>query len=236
MNIGILIICTGRYNIFFEDLYLSCEKFFLTNHKKTYYVFTDNDLIQRENIVKINQSFLGWPYDTMKRFHMFNNSKEQLEKEDYLFFFNANMLVVDYIDETIIPDEKNNYLMGVNHPGFFGRNKNEFTYERNINSQFYIPYNEGEFYFQGCFNGGRNNEFLEMSDLLSKKIDQDLEKNIIPIWHDESALNWFFLDKNPLGLHPKYAYPESWDLPFEKKIIQRDKNKHGGYEYLRKLN
>lgn len=236
MNIGILIVCTGNYSIFFEELYRSCEEFFLVNHKKTYYVFTDGEIETKDNVIKIEQNHLGWPHDTLKRFHMFSNSKELLEKEDYLFFLNANMLVVDYVDESIIPSNINNYLMGVIHPGFYGRNVNDYTYERNKNSEFYIPFNHGEIYYQGCFNGGRSEEFLEMSQTLSRLIDLDLQKNIIPIWHDESALNWFFINRNPLGVHPKFAYPESWDLPYEKIIVQRDKNKHGGYNYLRKIN
>jgi hypothetical protein len=65
-------------------------------------------------------------------------------------------------------------------------------------------------------------------------INNDLKNNIMPIWHDESALNWYFLNKTPLLVDCSYAYPESWEIPFKKKIIQRDKNKYGGYEYLRK--
>lgn len=236
MNVGVLIICTGRYNIFFEDLYKSCEDLFLKNHKKTYYVFTDGELIKRDNVVIFHQDFLGWPYDTMKRFHMFNNYKEQLKKEDYLFFLNANMLIVSNVNEDIIPSDKTSHLMGVLHPGFFDRPKHHHIFERNPKSQFYVPHGQGDFYYQGCFNGGRTLEFLEMSEILEKKIDIDLENNIIPIWHDESALNWYYLNKNVLGVHPKYAYPESWNLPFEKIIIQRDKNHYGGYDYLRNIN
>ena len=41
MNIGILLICTGKYTVFFNTVYDSCEEFFLNGHKKTYYVFRD---------------------------------------------------------------------------------------------------------------------------------------------------------------------------------------------------
>jgi hypothetical protein len=56
----------------------------------------------------------------------------------------------------------------------------------------------------------------------------------MPIWHDESALNWYYLDKSPLLVDSSYAYPEGWSIPFNKKIIQRNKNNYGGYDYLRK--
>jgi hypothetical protein len=241
-NINIITICTGKYTIFFEDFYKSCEKFFLKNYVKKYFVFTDGDIIQNEKIIKINQSKLGWPYDTMMRFKMFN-SIENILNGEYVFFFNVNMIFVDYIDDDIIPKEENDYLMGVCHPGYINTDKNHLPYERNPNSNLYIPFGDGSYYFQGCFNGGRKKEFIEMSKILSEKIELDLSNRIIPVWHDESALNWYFNKKNTLRLEPSYAYPESFEngsefekeiiKMFHKKIIQIDKNKLGGHSFLR---
>jgi hypothetical protein len=234
MNIGILIICTGKYDIFFKDLYESSEKYFLKNHKKTYYVFTDGNIPENENIKKFYQKSLGWPHNTLKRFEMFNKIGEQLINEDYLFFLNANMLFTDEVNEEVIPKEDNNFLMGVNHPGFFNTNKENFSYERRPESVFYIPLDKGKYYYQGCFNGGSSKEFLKMSKILDDMINTDLSNGIMPIWHDESALNWYYLDKSPLLVDSSYAYPEGWSIPFNKKIIQRNKNNYGGYDYLRK--
>lgn len=233
MNIGILIICTGRYRIFFKELYESSEKHFLKNHKKTYYVFTDSEIEEKENVKVFNQKFLGWPYDTMKRFHMFNSINNELINEDYLFFLNANMKFFEDVGEEVIPTNENDFLMGVNHPAFYTSKKEIFTYERRKESSFYIPLTDGKYYYQGCFNGGKSKNFLEMSEILSNMIDKDLNNNIIPIWHDESALNWYYKNKNPLLMSPSYAYPESWALPLKKIIVQLDKNKYGGYDHLR---
>jgi hypothetical protein len=235
MNIGLLIICTGRYNIFLNSLYESCEKHFLPKHKKTYYVFTEGDVPINENVIKIYQEYMGFPNDTLKRFHLFHKNNNLLGREDYLFFLNANMLCVSEINEEIIPSQNNDNLMAVNHPGFYNKSNLDFTYERNISSNFYIPIGQGKHYYQGCFNGGSSTEFLKMSYQLSKLIDEDEMKGIIPIWWDESALNWYLRDRNPLLINSGYAYPEGWELPMDKKIIQRDKNKHGGYNYLRKI-
>jgi len=232
MEISILTICTGKYTIFFENFYKSCENFFLKDVKKTYYVFTDGDLPEINNVIKINQKKLGWPYDTMMRFKMFNSISD-LNNSDYTFFFNINMLFVDYIGSEVLPTEENDYLVGVNHPGYFDKPNYLFPYERNPKSSFYIPYQFGKFYYQGCFNGGRTIDFMNMSKILEEKIDIDLSNNIIPIWHDESALNWFYEKKNPLLMSSSYAYPESWNLNMDRKIVQIDKSKLGGHEYLR---
>lgn len=231
-KINILTICTGKYIMYFEQFYKSCQDKFLPNHMKKYYVFTDGELPDYENVVRIEQSKLGWPYDTMMRFKMFN-SIEKLLDGDYIYFFNINMSFLEKIGEEVIPGEENDYLMGVNHPGFYNQSNFSFTYERRPTSKFYIPLGKGKKYYQGCFNGGRRKEFMSMSKELEKLIDDDVSKDIIPVWHDESALNWYYMDKNPLILDSSYAYPESSNIPFDKKIVQIDKIKSGGHVFLR---
>ena len=91
----------------------------------------------------------------------------------------------------------------------------------------------GKIYYQGCFNGGRSIEFMKMSNILANNIDKDLNNDIIPLWHDESQLNWYYKDLAPLTLPCNYIWPESWDSPIERIMIQRDKQAHGGHDYLR---
>lgn len=235
MRVGILYICTGKYDRFFEAFYNSCEKNFLPETKKTYYVWTDSNLeiFENPNVVRIQQSKIGWPYDTMLRFKMFHDQRRKLSENNYLFFLNANMIVVDQVGEEILPQEENDYLVGVQHPGFYNQSCIHFPYERNDESEFCMAYGEGRQYFQGCFNGGEAGEFLKMSETLNYKIEKDLSSDIIPIWHDESALNWYYDKRNPLVLDSGYAYPENWNIPFDKKIIQLDKAALGGHNELR---
>ena len=232
MKINILTICTGKYTMFFDQLYESAEANFLSGHEKTYFVFTDGEITQRNNVVRIEQAKLGWPFDTMMRFHMFDRIYEQLDGE-YTFFLNANMRFTDTVGEEVIPGRDNDFLVGVQHPGFYDKPSMHFPYERNTQSSVFIPYGQGNTYFQGCFNGGRTEEFMRMSRVLKDGIDSDLSKSLIPVWHDESALNWYYSLKNPLSLEMSYAYPESCDFPFPRKIVQLDKSKVGGHQYLR---
>lgn len=229
MKIGLLIVCTGKYVMFLDSLYKSCEQFFMPGHEKTYYVFTDGDVPVANNIRKVDQPVLGWPYDTMMRFEMFLKVKDELLKEDYVFFFNANMLCVDYVGEEILPGKEHNYLIAVQHPGFAGKPVNEFSYERNPASNFYIPFGAGKYYYQGNFNGGRSVEFLDMSEKLLSLIKDDLSKGIIPVWHDESALNWYLSDKTPLMTSIQYSAPEGWPIQ-DVKIMNRHK---GDYSKIR---
>jgi hypothetical protein len=169
----------------------------------------------------------------MLRFKMFNQIKEDLIKLDFLFFLNANMLFISTVGEEVIPNQSCDFLCGVNHPGYFNKNKDTFPYERRTESSVCII--DGDSYFQGCFFGGKSDSFMNMSKVLEDKIDLDLSNDIMPIYHDESALNWYFKNINPLILNPGYAFPESSALDFEKKIIQRNKMNYGGYSFLRQI-
>ena len=235
MEIAVFIICTGKYNIFFNSFYKSSEKYFLPEYKKNYYVFTDGEIIKKSNIIRIEQEKIGWPDDTMYRFKMFNSIKNDVIKNDYAFFFNVNMKFVDFVGEEALPGPDNSYLLGVNHPGFYTENIDSFPYERNDESVFYIPFGEGSIYYQGCLSGGRTKEYMEMSEKLDSMIDEDLNNDIIPEWWDESALNWYYdkLNSKPLILPPSYAYPESENIDIKKIIIQLDKEKKGGHDFLR---
>jgi len=62
-----------------------------------------------------------------------------------------------------------------------------------------------------------------------------MSNDIIAVWHDESHLNKYMIDKTPVIMTPAYGYPQDWSLPFEEKIRILDKKKSGGHEYLRGL-
>ena len=40
-KVAVLYICTGKYDVFWKDFYISYEKYFLPDCEKHYYVFTD---------------------------------------------------------------------------------------------------------------------------------------------------------------------------------------------------
>ena len=166
MRIGILYICTGRYSIFWKKFYQSTEKSFMQGLPciREYYVFTDNPCLYGEKknkrIHRIYQENLGWPDNTLMRFSMFLKIKERLEKEtDYLYFFNANMVIREKIGKEFLPEESSTGLVGLIHSGGYDREVNEFTYDRNEKSTAYIPYGEGRYYYAGGLNGGRTPAF-----------------------------------------------------------------------------
>lgn len=236
--IGILYVCTGRYTMFWKDFYISAEKYFLTSEDKTYFVFTDAAEIYGEtnnNVKKIHQKNLGWPYNTLLRFQIFLAAEDKLSKCDYLFFLNANTQILAPVENEILPGEEHDGLIGVIHPNFWDKGTDSFPYERNSESAAYIAHGSGQHYFMGAFNGGQSAPFLQLIKTSQRNTEKDLGKGIITIWWDESHLNHYLLKRNPLVLSPSYLYPEDYQIPFEPKILIIDKMKHGGHDFLRGL-
>lgn len=217
-NIALCIVATGKYIKFVDPLITSARKYFCTDHKVSYFIFTDGTLDEQSDIVRIEQKRLGWPYDTLMRITMYDKHAELFEGMDYIFALDADMLFVDTVGDEILSD-----LVATQHPGYLGRRG---TYERRKISTACVASNEGSQYFAGGFNGGSREAFLKMAHAVTENIQTDLAKNIIAIWHDESHINRYFIDNPPTKiLSPSYCYPEDpvatqgRALPHPKKII-----------------
>lgn len=237
MKIGILYICTGKYSVFWESFYKSTEIFFLANHQKKYFVFTDNQEIKSTDTVVVRKEApKGFPMDSLLRFEMFLSIKEQLLEMDYLFFFNSNMQIVKAIGNEILPLDNFAGLTALLHPGYYTSDCRNFPYERNKRSTAYIEYSAtSKFsYYMGSLNGGKTKDYLKLIQACRDNVQTDLQNGIIAIYHDESHLNQYLNGKDILQLSPDYGYPEDSNLPFDARIIILNKVKHGG-KYFDKL-
>lgn len=237
MKIGILYICTGAYNRFFEGFYRSSESFFLVGKaEKEYFVFTDDmSLSNRNNVHLIERPCQGFPADSLFRFEYFLQVEEQLKDFDYLYFFNANAEFRQPVNEEILPDETG-LSMGLWYcqekswwnpwrildlPAFF-------SYERNKQSLAYIPpFGKDYKHFMGGLNGGRAENYLSMIKSLAKNIRDDYDRGIIAIAHDQSHINAYMRTHKCMIIPKEYCWPEEWPASFEPKIVFRDKMKMG---------
>lgn len=241
-KIAVLYIGTGRYTIFWDEFYRSCEKNLLRNYEKHYFFFTESkEFESNEKITIVHQENLGWPLITALRFKILNKIKDELKDYDWAFFFNGNMEVIREVkEEEFLPNENEGFIVAPLHSGNKRMKSNyEFDYERNPKSASYIPYGEGKYYFHAGLLGGRVPEFLKMLEVCEKMMDEDLKNNIIPKFHDESVFNKYVLTGAHKILSNYYIHP-AHGKPFLKfnpkvKIIQRDKSKfkYGGHAYLR---
>lgn len=218
-KVGLCVVATGRYDTYAEKMIESARTYFCKNQEVTFFVFTDGNIKESKDVVKVYQKRLGWPYDTLKRFHVYEQHKEVFKDMDFLFATDADMLFTAPVGDEILSDR-----VATTHPGFF-KDPKKGSFETNKKSTAFVKKKEKKHYFAGGFYGGKKEEFLRFISTAKNQIDKDLKWDYIAVWHDESHLNRYFIDHPPtLILNPSYCYPESWDLPYEKKLVALDKN------------
>lgn len=227
---AILYICTGKYTVFWKEFYLSYEKYFLPDTEKHYYVFCDGQALYGEaenrRIHKFYLEHTPWPLPTLLRFWVFTGKRDELGRFDYIFLMNANVVCRDYVREAeYLPDAgKGERLVFTLHPGYAKEKPIYFPYERRKQSRACVPYNRGIHYVFGAMNGGVAKAYLDMLDTLNECVIEDLKKGVIPIWHDESYINKYILDRHDYKLLTlEYCHPQGWANEDGCKILGLDK-------------
>lgn len=217
-KIGMLIVATGKYDQFVDPLITSARKYFCPSHEVTYFVFADGNRITDANdVVRVYEKKMGWPYDTLMRNFIYHENRDLLSDQDYLFAIDADMLFVDTVGDEILGER-----VATLHPGFVGWRG---TYETDPRSLAAVASDEGKHYFAGGFFGGSREEFLRIIYETSRRINDDLSRGIIAIWHDESHWNRYCIDFEPtVILSPSYCYPDNWNLNYPKKLLCLTKN------------
>lgn len=218
MKVGLLIIATNKYSQYVQPLVESAEDWFLLSHEVTYFVFTDQPA--PPGVVRIEQPHLPWPGPTLMRYHILLARSEQLERMDYLFYVDADMRFVGPVGDEILGER-----VATLHPGFYQARRRAFTYETRPASRACVAPHEGHAYYAGGFGGGTSAAYLAMAHALRDAIDEDSRRGLTAVWHDESHLNRYLIDHPPtVTLSPAYCYPESWRLPFERRLLALDKD------------
>ena len=232
-NVCIVVIATNNYINFLNPLLESINNFFLKNHNVSILLFTNHDAKRinelNNNSIKIEISYIEhkpWPLITLLRYHVIKSKKIYLKDNfDYIFYCDVDMLLVDNVGDEIIPDFDT--VVATVHPGFWDKPKEYWTFESRQESLAYTPVELGLFYVAGGFQGGTTDSFIKAADVISSRIDDDLRKNLIALWHDESHWNHYVsidLRNKVKFLSPSYCYPENFVMPWEKKILALDKD------------
>jgi len=225
-NIGIVIIGTNNYFNMVPNLISSIRKHFLTFHNVKIFLFTNKDdkISEDEDLIVTHIEHLTWPGMTLLRYDIILKNKILFKEIDYLFYIDADMIIVGDIGDEILGN-----ITVVQHPIYYKINNRYLEYERNEKSTAYIPYGKGYNYYYGCFQGGFKDSYLEMVEFLKYNIDKDIKNGIIAKWFDESHLNRYCYENPPDNvLDPSYSSCGLDNLDyiqrFNLKIIDVEKN------------
>lgn len=217
-----LVIATGKYDRYIGPLWASIEKHFLLlpGWHRELFLFTDKPETAPPNAVVTKIEHERWPGPTLHRYRTFLTRKDDLAKRDYLFYLDADMLVVDEVNDEVLSDT----TMATIHPGFNGQSNDHFTYERHQGSNAYIAAGCGKHYYCGGFQGGTAKAYIEAMEWMAHAIADDESRGVMAAWQDESHWNRWCLDHPPGKImSPQYCTPEGWNTPGQ-KILALNKN------------
>ena len=118
-KVAICFIGTGKYLNYLPNYYEHIEEHFLPESEKTFLVFTDGELDgMPDNVIRYQQDHLDWPFITLKRFEILNQARQEIMKNDWFVFIDADALVTSDITEEEFFDPSKPFF-GVHHPCHF---------------------------------------------------------------------------------------------------------------------
>nr|XP_025034019.1 histo-blood group ABO system transferase-like isoform X1 [Pelodiscus sinensis] len=208
-----------RYVVFLKNLLETAETYFMVGYKVNYYIFTDRpqevpkvELKEGRKVVVLQmQNYSRWQEIVLRRMEMIHNfsQKQFINEVDYLVSVDIDMRFNDQVGVEILSD-----LFGTLHPGFYGAERQSFTYERRPASQAYVPHDEGDFYYAAAFFGGTVKEVYKLTKKCHEAIMVDKDNRIEAIWQEESHLNKYFIYHKPTKiLSPEYVWDDNMGRP-----------------------
>ena len=199
MKTALLVIATGEKYWQYIDQLLASAAACLFPHDVVLWTDSPKRYCQQQ----FQKVGLGFPGETLHRYHTFLEQRGLLESYDFLIYADIDMLFVCSFNVASIVSDG---ITATLHPGYVGICG---TPDRNPASTAYIPVGTQNKYFCGGFNGGKTESFLTMAEIIKKNIDTDTQNGVMAVWHDESHLNRYLLDNPPARiLGPEYCYPE----------------------------
>jgi hypothetical protein len=186
------------------------------------------------NVVTHRIEELGWPEATLKRYEIILNHQDSYT-EDFLLHLDADMLFKSPLIFLANQLDGQNMMNLVRHPGFYRpkRSKKFLFYlknqryilrdikaqilfgglgswERDENSQAFVPRNLRKEYFCGATWFGPRVKFLEFCADLESSVQADFVSGKMARWHDESHLNRWAAYNEYIALTPSFCFDPSF--------------------------
>jgi hypothetical protein len=247
IKIGIVFICVGRYDVFWNTFIETAEKYLFTNkdkYEKHYMVVTTNNIHIPDNVSNIQikkDVAYKYPLSILYKFKYILLFENEMKNMDYVYYFNANAVFCDYVDDDILPNSMDEFVIA-GHPVYNdGKHDYKKRYENREISTAYIDRKDkrAKYYCMSGIFGATPDILIPMSKEINTNIDIDLKNNIIAIWHDESHLNKWLLSHKYRVLPAEYCYMENCKklitIKNNIKILILNKDRFGGIRYVKQI-
>jgi hypothetical protein len=187
------------------------------------------------NLVTVRFESSPWPMPTLLRYELLAKAADKVEGE-IVMHLDADMVFAGSLTKNdLIQAIGNQEIALVRHPGFFRPSKfakvifylgnpkyilsdlkshllngGIGSWEKNPSSLAFVSRKNRKVYVCGATWFGRKSSIIELCNSLSLRIQEDLSKNIIAKFHDESHLNWFAANNSFSLLSPKFCYDKNY--------------------------
>lgn len=235
-------IATNRYSNYLLELLNSSRNLGRHLSEIEWVIFTDSpefyDEIREEiglvvKVIKIPS--YNWPEATLFRYKIFRENFDQISG-DYVIYLDADMELVSDFIENIEPENWDNGVALVSHPGYW-RTRNYLSriklylqnpyllikdsyrfirvgslgaWETNKKSTAFTPRKDRENYVCGGTWMGSSESIRKLVTELSQNVEEDAARGVMALWHDESHLNkWSASNKFTL-LTPRFCHDKSY--------------------------
>ncbi|XP_076843781.1 globoside alpha-1,3-N-acetylgalactosaminyltransferase 1-like isoform X2 [Brachyhypopomus gauderio] len=194
ITIATTVFALGKYVRFLKDFLESAEKHYMQGYHVHYYIFTDQPEAVPMVTLGANRSLTTLKIPSSNRWQDISLGRmEKLEKlienrlaneVDYIFSLDVDSKFYGHWGAETLGD-----IVAVIHPGYYSTACDEFPYERRPESQAYIPYGDGDYYYGGAVIGGLVKEVHKAVKTCRKQLDVDKANSIEAAWQEESHLN-----------------------------------------------
>lgn len=226
-----------------------CEWIVFTNKVK----YLNSKLATRRNlkITTVFQKHNEWPLPTLLRYQTFDANKE-LIKGDLVIYLDADMLITpEFNFAKLCGLTSAGKPVLVSHPGFYRPKGIERvklyllrpgfllkdlklmlthgglgSWESRKASKAYVKRSNRRIYVCGGIWFGNNSTIKELIKNLEKNVAEDLKKEVIARFHDESHLNWYASSRDVLITDPSLCFDPTYPnlKTLKPEVIAIDKN------------
>jgi histo-blood group ABO system transferase len=216
-KVSLIVMATGRYIEFLDSLLASARLH--VRGLDEVFVLSDRRPNTKDGVRWLPWGHLAWPYPTLLRYRAISSYREVLAEAEVLLYVDVDMRFVGDVDLTLADG-----LIAVQHPGFSKASSEDFPYERRSESCVSVAIGLGTTYFAGGVQGGVASEYLAACVEMATWVQSDLDRELIPVWHDESVWNRRCVARPPkLVLSPSYCTPET-QKRHDTRIVALDKD------------
>ncbi|XP_045418015.1 putative glycosyltransferase 6 domain-containing protein 1 [Lemur catta] len=215
ITVGLAVFATGRFaDEHLRSFLQTANKHFMAGHRVVFYIIADIlfhlpavelDPLRTLKVLPVGRES-RWRDPNLVHMRSLGEYMVRRIRAEVDFLFS---MTVNQVFQNEFGVEALGASVAQLHPWWYFRNSRNFPYERKPDSAAYIPFGQGDFYYDSSIVGGTPHNVLNFIEKYLGGVIHDLERGLNSTY--ERHLNkYFFLNKPTKLLSPEY----NWDAAF----------------------